>query len=172
MDYGRCCQLKQVWKGVGSHLIWDFRPLRWISACVRRGWREIAPCVYYFLIGLVCLCAMLGVMDCDAKESQIYQFGSSFPLGTFVPTIVHSDQKNPPPSNGTISPFEIEVNLPGWRWSQSPDKPMQSWSSHRSVSRCWCRSPTRCHYPSSLCIPPRRWPAIDSPMSPRPSRPL
>ena len=106
--YSRQQSAKEIAKLFGSHLIWDF-PRKLVGLCNFWG------CGYKkaVLMGLVCLCAMLGVMDCDSKESQIYQLGSSFPLGTFVPTIVHSAQKNPPPSNGTISPFEIEVSLPG-----------------------------------------------------------
>ena len=56
---------------------------------------------------------MSGVVYCNGEETQIYQFASNFPLGTFVPTIVQSAQKNPPPSNGTISPLVNEINLPG-----------------------------------------------------------
>ncbi|MGA2248618.1 MAG: hypothetical protein ABSH48_26990 [Verrucomicrobiota bacterium] len=45
-------------------------------------------------------------------EAQSYQFGSSFPLGKFVPIIVKSAIKNRP-STGKISPLVTDVIFPG-----------------------------------------------------------
>ena len=78
------------------------------------AWHEIRPCWYKrtVLHDLVCLCIIAGVVNYGGEEFQIYQFGSNFPLGTFVPTIVQSAMKNPA-STEIISPLVIEITLPG-----------------------------------------------------------
>jgi len=56
---------------------------------------------------------MDGVVNCAGAESQIYQFGSNLPLGTFVPIIVKYDLKTPPPSTSKTSPLVMFLNWPG-----------------------------------------------------------